>query len=908
MTTMYCLTDRFTSPAGDALPGYFVRLLDKTTGAIVAIYADENSTPIVSVSGVANAAKQDADGNHTLFVAHGVYSVEYLNEALVRVAFRRYVNCAGDPDAAVDAEAARDEAVAAAANAEAAAVSAAADAASINGDVAAAAASAAAAAGSATSAAGSATSAGNSATSASASAATATTQAGIATAAANQAVSAVENYQTFKSLVDLATTTPLTAQSGTPVIDGVQTVAGMRVLDWNNPDATKRGVYVVAAGTWARSADADDAAKLSGMNCIVVSGSTHFGRQFNCVTSIATLGTDSITFVPEFYAPANPIQAMARQRTGVNAHVGDSNTVGRNGTHFAYMRGRGHPYHGPWRDWTHYDFADSGMKAAAIAATISTGDRNAVPVDYQPAQNPGFGTPVGSGGGGGNIWMIINALNQSSNAICEISLGINDFGLAPRGTGTDGDPEVFKRNMRNIIMLILACTRAQILLRIPQPFGGEDFIQASVNYTDWAAGPPVGTVDANAALYSGYMIAAYREWMGRNPRVHVFDAPKLVYGADRCDDTATDCLDAQVGATFNGSAVSSSLRRLIADALHSSELGERREEEGVMRFLGLDSAKPSVSHNLIIGTRFPFKDAVDAEVLHFESLSTSGSDTILRLRASPEHLAWRAKQEQILLGTAGYYRPALDALAQGEQYVLTKRIGAIQRLLNWRSQIKFWFPATGNTYTSTDVRLSTVVTDTDSFSEQYINLLVKGVVMTTEQAAADGPDIGFSGTSQLDQSQQLCIAYIDELDNSHQARWQMPVTVVGTLGSSPTIMTDIYSDYRIARTFRCTRTDNSPTTPTLTVSVANQGDGRLIDGSINFGTGEGMPIGTFTFSSGIRVGTWTPNTTNIDAAIAAGIGWKGVAGSNWVTLKHDYYIRVKADSALGNPACVVISN
>ena len=145
MTTMYCLTDRFTSPAGDALPGYFVRLLDKTTGAIVAIYADENSTPIVSVSGVANAAKQDGDGNHTLFVAHGVYSVEYLNEALVRVAFRRYVNCAGldvaEAEAAVTASAA--SATAAASSASAAGTSATASATSATASAASAAAAAA---------------------------------------------------------------------------------------------------------------------------------------------------------------------------------------------------------------------------------------------------------------------------------------------------------------------------------------------------------------------------------------------------------------------------------------------------------------------------------------------------------------------------------------------------------------------------------------------------------------------------------------------------------------------------------------------------------------------------------------------------------------------------------------------
>lgn len=122
--TRYCLTDRFETRAGDALAGFYVRLLDKDSGSTITIYADENDTPIATVSGVANQAKTDANGNFTLFVVHGIYSVEYLNSSGTRVGFRRYVNCAGDPDAAVEADAARDEAVEAAAEAVAAAMAA----------------------------------------------------------------------------------------------------------------------------------------------------------------------------------------------------------------------------------------------------------------------------------------------------------------------------------------------------------------------------------------------------------------------------------------------------------------------------------------------------------------------------------------------------------------------------------------------------------------------------------------------------------------------------------------------------------------------------------------------------------------------------------------------------------------
>lgn len=807
------------------------------------------------------------------------------------------------------AEAARDEAVAAATasesardDAQAAAAAAAADAASINGDVAASAANAASAAGSAATAT---TQAGIATTQAG----IATTQAGIATGAANQAVAAVGNSQTFKTLVDVAPTVPLTAQSGTPIIDGVQTSAGMRVLDWNNPDQTKRGVYVVAAGAWSRSADADSPAKISGMSCVVVRGDTHFGRQFNCVTSVNTLGTDPITFVPEF-SGATELTARARQAFGAYIIFGDSNTVGRNGTHLAYYRGRGQPHQGPWRDWQHYHLADSGFKLHALAQSIATGDRNAFPTNgaYKPAANPGFGSPVGSGGGGGNIWMGVNAANAHPNSIIEICLGTNDFGLAPRNDGSGGTLAQFKKNMQEVVSFLLAVTKAQIVLRIPQPFGGLDFIQG-VNVTQWASDSPDGTAAGGAAARSAEMISVYRQWVGRNPRVSVFDAPRLVYGADRCDDPGVNCMDLQIPANYKGKTITTAQRALISDSLHASDLGKRREEEALMQFYGLSSGRPHVDHNLFLGPMFTdWQNIVEGEWFYFEAMSNSGADTSFRVRPSPENLAWGTDLFSVLNGVVNVYGPTHELMREGERMLLMKRLGALKRIIAWRKEVKFFFPATGNTYTASDIVFSSSTTDSDPFASQYFTLFAKNVNMGAELAAAQGPDIGVTGVPAQDKSRQRVLIYVTEFDSLPEIRRPVGLTVVGTLGCSPDPYNDVSGESWVARTFRCVRTDNSPTTPTITLSIFNLSDGRLVDGSVNFGTGEGMPIGTFTFSSGGRIGTWTPNTANIDAAIAAGIGWKGVAGSNWVTMKSGYGFRAKVDSALGNPAQITISN
>lgn len=53
---------------GQGLIGYFLRVIDATTGAVVPIYADENSTPISSVSGKENLAQSDSDSMVSFYV------------------------------------------------------------------------------------------------------------------------------------------------------------------------------------------------------------------------------------------------------------------------------------------------------------------------------------------------------------------------------------------------------------------------------------------------------------------------------------------------------------------------------------------------------------------------------------------------------------------------------------------------------------------------------------------------------------------------------------------------------------------------------------------------------------------------------------------------------------------------
>jgi hypothetical protein len=73
---MYHFFQAITNTSGDSLVGYYGRVIDTTSGAVVPIFADDASTPIITVSGVTNTAKTDSVGNMSLFVALGVYHLD----------------------------------------------------------------------------------------------------------------------------------------------------------------------------------------------------------------------------------------------------------------------------------------------------------------------------------------------------------------------------------------------------------------------------------------------------------------------------------------------------------------------------------------------------------------------------------------------------------------------------------------------------------------------------------------------------------------------------------------------------------------------------------------------------------------------------------------------------------------
>ncbi|QDK80830.1 SGNH/GDSL hydrolase family protein [Spirosoma sp. KCTC 42546] len=229
--------------------------------------------------------------------------------------------------------------------------------------------------------------------------------------------------------------------------------------------------------------------------------------------------------------------AYSYPRGSVLVHIGDSRKMGQSPWRNAYENdwlAKG----GIFEGWTSYNLASNGSPLSLWAASITSGDQNAAPVDYANNNT----VP--------NLWQAVNANPQA----IEFSLGTNDFRLNTNATATA------RANLALCVNFLLANTKADIILDMPPPiaFGTEP-----LTYTN--------NVDANdAAQKSANIRTIYLEWMNRNSRVKVFDTHKFL-GAYRVDDWQT-FLEPEGQGNFQG------------DVLHPTNIGSQRIAQGISRF------------------------------------------------------------------------------------------------------------------------------------------------------------------------------------------------------------------------------------------------------------------------------------------------------------------------------------
>ena len=114
----------------------------------------------------------------------------------------------------------------------------------------------------------------------------------------------------FKNSCRAATTANITL-SGAQTIDDVSIVSGDRVLVMNQTAGEENGIYVAAAGAWARATDADVSSEVTaGMYTFISEGTAKGNRSFVLTTDDAiTLGTTPLVFTQ--FSAAGQISAGA---------------------------------------------------------------------------------------------------------------------------------------------------------------------------------------------------------------------------------------------------------------------------------------------------------------------------------------------------------------------------------------------------------------------------------------------------------------------------------------------------------------------------------------------------------------------------------------------------------------------
>lgn len=146
-------------------------------------------------------------------------------------------------------------------------------------------------------------------------------------AATKNYVDGLSNGVDWKASVRVASTANLTL-SGAQTIDGVSAIAGDRVLVKNQSTGADNGIYVVAAGSWARATDADVSAEVTGgMAVWVTEGTVNADTGWVLTTNDAiTLGSTALVFT-QFSGLGQVAAGAGLTKTGSTLDVGQGTGI-----------------------------------------------------------------------------------------------------------------------------------------------------------------------------------------------------------------------------------------------------------------------------------------------------------------------------------------------------------------------------------------------------------------------------------------------------------------------------------------------------------------------------------------------------------------------------------------------------
>jgi hypothetical protein len=124
-----------------------------------------------------------------------------------------------------------------------------------------------------------------------------------------------------------AATTGNVTLSGTQTIDGYALIAGQRVLVKDQSAAADNGIYVVAAGSWSRAADANTWDELVAAFTFIEHGTTNANNGYICtIPVIGTLGTTPVTWA-QFSGAGQITAGTGMSKTGNTLNVNTASSA-----------------------------------------------------------------------------------------------------------------------------------------------------------------------------------------------------------------------------------------------------------------------------------------------------------------------------------------------------------------------------------------------------------------------------------------------------------------------------------------------------------------------------------------------------------------------------------------------------
>lgn len=220
-------------------------------------------------------------------------------------------------------------------------------------------------------------------------------------AATKNYVDSVAQGLDVKASVVAATTANITL-SAPQTIDGIAVIAGDRVLVKNQTTASANGIYLVAAGAWTRTTDADSWVELTSAFVFVERGTVNADTGYVCtVDAGGTLGSTNVTFA-QFSGAGTYVAGNGLALTGNSFSVtGTTNRISVNGSGV--------------------DIASTyvGQTSITTLGTITTGTWNA--------------TTIAVAKGGTGLTAAVNGLLKGNGTVYSVAVAGTDY-LDPNST------------------------------------------------------------------------------------------------------------------------------------------------------------------------------------------------------------------------------------------------------------------------------------------------------------------------------------------------------------------------------------------------------------------------------------------------------------------------------------------